>query len=57
MILQYPALKKVAAVDANGGGGGEDNGMSNPTPAMLALMEKKRLADSAKKKPAKRQAR
>ena len=40
------------------GGGGEDNGMSNPTPAMLALMEKKRLADSAKKKPAaKRQAR
>ena len=49
-------FEKAAAAEVNGSG--EDSGMSNPTPAMLALMEKKRLAESAKKKPAaKRQAR
>jgi len=38
-------LKKVASAKVNGVG--EENGMSNPTPAMLALMEKKRLAENA----------
>ena len=49
--------KRVSKKAVEASGGDEDNGLSNPTPAMLALMEKK-AADSAKKKPGvKRQAR